>query len=269
MVSVGYFFDFAEEVGAVSYEAKEELKQRASAALRELSEYQADHQSDSDPARRFISLLSSAISTGRVHVADPEGGPPDDPGSWGWRQTVTTSREQEHYVEPWRPQGQQIGWLEGDDLYLDPESAFAEVQRLAKQQDDPIAISQATLGRRLKERGLLASTGGRGRKKNTRVRRTLQGVRRSVFHMKAGSLHAQKGAQGAQSAADASTTPSTAGHLLQDAMMPTGQGAQPQSPPSRDSETIGHLGHLKIQEEGQCADPWDEYIDSEVNDESG
>jgi hypothetical protein len=69
---------------------------------------------------------------------------------------------------------------------LEPEAAFAAAQALAVAQGEALAISPRTLRRRLKERGLLASTdAGRG---VLTVRRVLEGKRREVLHLLATSL---------------------------------------------------------------------------------
>ena len=268
IAAMGIFLDFAREIGALGVEGRKQLGQRAFRAIRELADSQAEHQSDGEPARRFISLVSSAISTGRVHVANLLGRPPDDPSSWGWQQTATSLQVQDENLELWLPQGQLIGWLDGEDLYLEADSAFAEVQRLARQQDEPMAVTLQTLGRRLHELGLLASTERRGKSISLKVRRTIQGQRISVYHIKADTLRAEVVAQHAQSAVDASINPSTAGHLKNNSTGANDEVAQPSSPLSRDSELIGQLGQPEIQEEDNNDDPWDGYFDSEVSDET-
>ncbi len=132
-----------------------------------------------------------------------------------------------------------------------------------------MAITLQSLGRRLDERGLLASTERRGSKKSLKVRRTLQGQRTPVFHIKADSLRVQEVAQVAQSALDASMNPSAAGQLMNNLTDASRQVAQPSSPLSRDVELIGQLGQPDIQGEDNNDDPWDDYIDSEVSDETG
>jgi hypothetical protein len=76
-----------------------------------------------------------------------------------------------------------------ENVYLEPDASFAEVQELARVQGESLAISPRTLRRRLKERGLLAST-DLGRETLT-VRRVLEGRRRDVLHVQALLLHKQ------------------------------------------------------------------------------
>ena len=100
------------------------------------------------------------------------------PEGWGWRWVP-------HNYE-WQPQGRCIGWLNGDNLYLDPEAAYATVQALAREQNDPIPVTAQTLWKRLHERGLLMTT-DQTRQTNT-VRHFLGGQRRSVLHLHAHTL---------------------------------------------------------------------------------
>jgi hypothetical protein len=73
-------------------------------------------------------------------------------------------------------------------VYLEPEAAYAEAQRLAGEQGEGLAVSGRTLRKRLKERGLLASTDTN--REMLTIRRTLGGRRREVIHLLAASLSA-------------------------------------------------------------------------------
>ncbi len=89
-----------------------------------------------------------------------------------------------------RPQGKGIGWSEGENLYLDPVAAYATMQTFAHETNDPLAIRQATLWKRFRERGLLLSR-DQPRQTNT-VRITLQGERRSVLYLHTDSLQQEE-----------------------------------------------------------------------------
>jgi hypothetical protein len=80
-----------------------------------------------------------------------------------------------------------VGWLDGDDLFLEPEASYATAQELAREQGEGLPVSARTLHRRLKERGLLANWDDR--RKRTTVRRALEGVQlREVLHLPAAAL---------------------------------------------------------------------------------
>ena len=165
-----YFLLFANEVGALSEAESEDLWVRGWLALGKAAAAQSQHQSASEPTQRFRELLSAAVASGRAHLAGTEGVEPTSPGAWGWRLSG----------EEWRPQGERVGWITGEDLYLEPEAAFAAAQRQGRDSGDALTISSKTLRRRLHERGLLASMD------DTRgvltVRRVLDGSRRNVLH---------------------------------------------------------------------------------------
>jgi hypothetical protein len=74
-----------------------------------------------------------------------------------------------------------VGWLEDDHVYLEPDAAYAAVQRLGAEVGDRIALTPQTLRRRLKERGVLVST--EPQRRMLTVRRTLEGHRRDVLHL--------------------------------------------------------------------------------------
>jgi len=98
---------------------------------------------------------------------------PDHPAAWGWR------------ADPFgelRPQGARVGWIDDDDLYLQPDAAF-KVAKAMSPDGDGLLVSSRTLHRRLKERGFLASVDEQ--RDRVLVRRVLDGVRREVLHLPA------------------------------------------------------------------------------------
>jgi hypothetical protein len=92
----------------------------------------------------------------RAHLADRDGGPPAARESLcGWRQRIIGTGQNER--AEWQPQGSRIGRIENDALYLDPSASYRAAQRLAVDRSG-VKVSSATLVRRLREKGLLAST---------------------------------------------------------------------------------------------------------------
>src|SRR5262249_41241336 len=138
-----------------------------------------------DPARRFIELLGAALSSGRAHVAGPEGAEPgalDRPQAWGWR--LEESGAGEHATLRWRPQGKRVGWVDGKDVYRDPDAAYAEAQRLGEEQGERLPLSQSQLYRQMKDQKMLLRT----EKNKTTLRVTLQGAARAVLCLRYGLL---------------------------------------------------------------------------------
>jgi hypothetical protein len=182
------FLRFAEEAGAVSRPDAARLLNRARSALSDSAEAQRVHQGSEEPATRFLALLRAAISSGRAHAVDADtGAQPEDAACWGWQLNMVGSGNYEREV--WCPQGERLGWVRENGLLLEPETAFAAAQKLARDQGTSIPIKQRTLWKRLAEQGLLASR-DQARGTNT-VRRTVEGMRRDVLHLRASTLAAE------------------------------------------------------------------------------
>jgi hypothetical protein len=181
------FLRFAEEAGAVTRADAARMLTRVRAALSDSAEVQRAHQASEEPAARFLALLRAAISSGRAHVVDAHtGAQPEDPACWGWQLSLVGAPNYEREV--WRPNGERLGWIRADDLLLEPETAFAAAQKLARDQGTSIPIKQRILWKRLAEQGLLASRDS-SRGTNT-VRRTIECMRRDLLHLRTSTLAA-------------------------------------------------------------------------------
>jgi len=178
------WLDYAQAAGAISQAERDTLESRVWAALQEDSASQAEHLATAEPCGHFLRLLTAVLASGKAHFVGPDGGPPADAEAWGWRKTEIRIRDGAD--TRWDPLGYCIGWIDGPDLYLDPDAAFAETQKLARDQGDNLPIACRTLWQRLRERNLLASWDV-ARKRNT-VRRKLGCKERTVLHLSADVL---------------------------------------------------------------------------------
>jgi hypothetical protein len=148
-------------------------------ALIEVAHRQSEHQREANPVDRFLALLRTAIAAGRAHVAARNGGRPDDPGTRGWcssRPARNPGRAE------WLPQGARVGWLDGQDLLLDIDSAYG-VARAAAAGIDGIAMGIQTLSKRLHDSGRLKSIDEKREK--LKIRRVIDGRRLEVLHLSA------------------------------------------------------------------------------------
>ncbi len=170
------WLEFALEAGAIGTTERTELEERCERAFQELILLQTRYRRAGDPALHFVSLLKAALACGHAHVADRRGAVPESPGAWGWRRRPTG--------EGWIPQGIRIGWLKGNDLFLDPATSYQIAQGVAG--PERISVSQQTLHQKLREVGLLGSVDG-GRQM-VQVRRKLEGCPRQVLHLRARDL---------------------------------------------------------------------------------
>ena len=173
------YLEFLEEIGAISQEKSDQLFYKLQHILIELMERQNVDMGSVCPAEQFIELVGSLLSSGRAHLANVSGGPPEnDPEVFGWdvrewyersktsdgSQDDDDSEDEEtdggvNWVKRSRitSRGQKIGWVHEDNVYLQPDSALAEVLRLARDSGVALPLTRKTLGRALHSAGKLFS----------------------------------------------------------------------------------------------------------------
>ncbi|MDI6894843.1 MAG: primase C-terminal domain-containing protein [Bacillota bacterium] len=182
-VGMETFLRFAQEVGAIGEEERAGLWERTWVALSEGAAAQARHQEAEEPVGMFLRLLAATIASGEAHVADAkDGAEPENAERWGWRKKCIGAGENGH--TGWQPQGRCVGWLEGVNLYLEPDAAYAVAQQLARAQGTSIPVTQRVLWKRMAERQLLVAT---DRDRNT-YKATVVGKRRHVISLHADTL---------------------------------------------------------------------------------
>lgn len=181
MLGLRHFLAFAVDVRAVGEAEAAELRERAWAALGEAAREQGEHQAGGDPAERFLALLRAALASreARLDRAKKDGDrksgnafgrPPGDD------LTIDLGK------------GAVVGWLDGVDVYLEPEASFAAAQDLGRRTGEPLAVGSRTLRKRLREGGHLASTGGDEGRETLLVRRVIDGQRRQVLHLRTATV---------------------------------------------------------------------------------
>jgi plasmid stabilization system protein ParE len=176
------FLGFAHETEALTRGEAEGYRARVWSALIEVARRQLEHLQEANPVDRFLALLRSAIAAGRAHVATRDGTAPASPGAWGWRASEPARNRRR--VE-WLPQGARVGWVDGQDLFLDIDSAYQAANAIPAD-GDGIAVGIPTLIKRLHEGGRLQSIDQpRGRLK---VRRMIDGRRLEVLHLRTSFL---------------------------------------------------------------------------------
>ena len=182
-----FFLAFALEVEAITAAQRDDLAQQVWKDLFKAAATQTSEIAARDCARRFLELVVGAINSGKAYLTSKDAGEPANPGSCGWYVQELQETKDETY-ERWRAQGHPIGWIDGDDVFLDPEGSYAVAQRLAEEQGERLPVTQAQLHRRLKEQRLLASS----ERDRATVRRMYQGQPRSVLYLRMSTLISQK-----------------------------------------------------------------------------
>ncbi|MBL9086889.1 MAG: hypothetical protein JNM10_07070, partial [Planctomycetia bacterium] len=217
LYGVEVFAEFSRDGGLMDEAGAGALLERAQAAISEAVVAQEREHDAADPARRFLALLRSAVTSGSAYLTTADGAMPERPEAWGWQiASVESSRDGEK--TRWIPQGVHVGWVDGRDAYLDIEAALKGAQSVGSATGDPISLLPATLAKRLKDAGLLASTDPDGR--HIEVRRRLSGARRRVLHFSADTLMPQD-----DEALEAGTPPTPSS--------PVGAAPSPPSSPPR------------------------------------
>ena len=156
------FLSYAITTGAIPVEDARAIWESSWLALMRAAAVQAQQQAEADPARHFLSLLAGAIVAGRAYLADSDGQPPGSAETWGWRQGQAAASQ--HL----------IGWVDDEQVYLDPQAAYLVAQRAAEDSAQPLSLSSRPLQRQLKDRGLILV--GNERESRFTVRRSLGGV---------------------------------------------------------------------------------------------
>ena len=169
------FLAFGERIGAITDAERAAYWSRAWSALCAVGAEQESYAADSDPVGIYLGSVRALIASGRVHVAGRDGGcPPENPVRWGWAEGMSGG-------EPmWRPQGDLVGWVDGDDLYLESSIAYKLARQHAEAEGQPLTISKRMLHEQLKGRKLLASSGQNG---HVTARRRLGGTQQTVIHL--------------------------------------------------------------------------------------
>lgn len=183
------FLDFALDCEAIAQEEHATLWRRCLAALGEMAAAQGGHQRAEEPTRRFLDLVAAAVSSWDAHLADMDGLAPESAESWGWKMVGPESRDEDGVSDAgprYYPQGRRIGWIDGDDLYLQPDAAYSAAQKMATVNGSPLGIAPKTLAKRLHERRMLRSV--EQSRNGYAVRRTIEGQRRPVLHLSSASL---------------------------------------------------------------------------------
>jgi hypothetical protein len=172
--------EYAVKAGAINLLKRLLLLRKARLALLAAAARQAPHVESAEPASHFLRLIAAAIAAGRAHVASTWGQSPGD--GWGWQDECVG----EHMRS--RSCGQRVGWLVGDDLYLEPDASYAVAQDLARSQGEALTVTGNTIRKRLHEKGLLVSC----MPGKLTQRRTLDGQSRLVLHLRADSICAHE-----------------------------------------------------------------------------
>lgn len=156
---------------------------RIADGLRAAGAVQGQFQIAEEPAARFVRLVHAALASGRCHVKPLDGKKPEvktDMTAKGW--ALRTFGSEFNARTEWLEIGPSIGRFDGDNLYLDPESAYATIQDFAAHQGQPIPVGQRTLYKALDNKGFLRTKDPSGTHFTIRLRLP-DGSRKRFLHI--------------------------------------------------------------------------------------
>ncbi|MEC4747414.1 cell wall-binding protein [Methylomicrobium sp. Wu6] len=185
------FAEFLEAAGAIDSEQAGALVESVESGLMQAFNEQGDYQADQDETERFLDLLRALFARGNAHIACRlnQGPPPSRPHTWGWREVSDPIGGKDY-----RPMGNCIGWYDdkAGEVWLQQDSTYAEVQRLAKQQGDAVLLSPTSLWRRLYEKGYITQTerDPKSSRPRLRVKKIIAGSNQRVMVLSADTIEA-------------------------------------------------------------------------------
>ncbi|QEL19167.1 DUF3854 domain-containing protein [Limnoglobus roseus] len=191
LIGFRYFLDFAVAHQAIDGDQRTSLWERGMAVVRELGDQLGDHQWEVDPIRNFPLMVRSILSGGRGHVAGMDGRVPLSritPEFWGWKACdplATTARG----IDSYRSCGDTIGWIDGEELYLNSDTTYAAINELTRDQNQAFPLTQITLCKHLKDEGLLL----RYEEGRTRYPMTIGGTRQRVLVVSVSTIYGESG----------------------------------------------------------------------------
>ncbi|MEE9392630.1 MAG: DUF3854 domain-containing protein [Planctomycetota bacterium] len=224
LIGIDHFLKFAEESEAISSEERHALLQRGRRALTMTGAGQNEDQRRLDPCQQFLEFLRSAILSGVAHIASLRAPTTAQSASSNFRSG---------YPEHANGAGSRVGWAKGDEVYLDPRSAFRVASRFASDCGESFTLGFSTLGKRLQDNGiLLASEKQRGR---ATTRKSIGGKRVGVWVVDRSSLFPKEDVPAVPTGPDRST--SDAKTPLRDYMIPSAVSAEDSKAPAEFDRT--------------------------------
>lgn len=121
---------YAADIGAISKVEADDIRSRSSQALMDLVIRQAQSVDGERPTRRFLSVLATLLTQGRVILLERE----LDPNSYTGRATI-------------------VGWQDDEFLYVIPDAVFNSVARFCKEAGEFFPVHSERLLRDLNKEG--------------------------------------------------------------------------------------------------------------------
>ncbi len=169
------FLAFAKETKMLTEEQYKEHMRKGFDALTAVAKKQKEYIKENEISSVFLSWLQECFQENKVHVINKETGGfvnhTVKPTDWGWKKENGE----------WKSQGELIGYMDDDNLYLIPKKAFEVVNKYALDQGAPFRTTERKLWHDMDGAGILASTDpSRGSKT---IRKVILNKRRPFIHI--------------------------------------------------------------------------------------
>ncbi|WP_242085862.1 CHC2 zinc finger domain-containing protein [Microbacterium lacticum] len=135
--------------------------------------------SASDPAEQLMEYLREAITNGSAHLAGMDGMVPDEASSLGW------SDQSSGMTPQWRANGQRVGIIHKERLYLIPSTAIAVARQMSQRADEAFSDTKTSLSSSMLSHGWLIADGAG---KRSAVRRTGRAMQQRVWDIPLSAL---------------------------------------------------------------------------------
>lgn len=182
ILGMRYFLQFASEVGAISGPESQSYLQQCTDAFLDVAEEAARSDYEERPGEQWRRLLGAAFISKTAHLVNMDGKYPGDL-NYGWTETIQDADSADNQRVTLRGGGIQIGWVDGDDIYLNPSAAYKAAKAMGEATGDPLTTLEVTLRKFLVKDGLVATTDLERARHTITVRRRIGNVQYDVLHI--------------------------------------------------------------------------------------
>jgi hypothetical protein len=195
------FVDFALDSGAVTDVEAATYRDTVWDGLKEAAaEARDEHEEESDAGTLFVSLITAALASGHVYLADPKGKEvtEDLRAACGWRQVLKWQGNDIGQVPEWEPgpNASRIGWTDGTFVFLEPKLSYGIARRYSEQQGGSFPILPASLWKLLGDQKRLAMVDPRNKsegKGRLTYRKQLEGQQHNVIVLRCSEFWPEDG----------------------------------------------------------------------------
>ena len=185
ILGIRCFLQYACELGAITPQDASSYLERCKIALAEIASEAAYENMQDKPTEQWRRLLIAAITSKNAHLATSDDGNPGLEYGWVKRIRAIEREDGAYSEESFSGGGDKIGWIDGDNIYLNPECAYKVANEMGSRIGMSITISEPMLRKLLVQDNMLASIGMNSLRRTIAIRKRLRNdFRPEVLHIK-------------------------------------------------------------------------------------